>query len=105
MPGFVHLHAHSCFSFLDGTSTPEELVEAAIDQGMDSLAVTDTNGLYGAVRFWNAARERGLRPIFGTVMAFPDVGPVVLLARDRTGWTSLCRIVSAAQLAGVKEKP
>lgn len=102
---FVHLHAHSCFSFLDGTSTPEELVDAAIEQGMDTLAVTDTSGLYGAVRFWNAARERGLKPVFGTVMAFPEVGPVVLLARDRSGWTSLCRIVSAAQLAGVKEKP
>ncbi|MGH2379296.1 MAG: DNA polymerase III subunit alpha, partial [Candidatus Limnocylindria bacterium] len=114
MPGsFVHLHTHSCFSFLDGTSTPEELVEAAIEQGMDALAVTDTNGLYGAVRFWNAARERGLKPVFGTELRIPDdpaapKGPathLVLLAKDRAGWTSLCRIVSAGQLAGKKEEP
>jgi error-prone DNA polymerase len=105
MPGLVHLHVHSCFSFLNGTSTPEELVDAAIEQGMDALAITDTNGLYGAVRLWNAAKERGIKPIYGTELAFPELGPVVLLARDRTGWTSLCRIVSAAQLAGKKEQP
>ena len=110
---FVHLHSHSCFSFLDGTSTPEELVEAALEQGMDALAVTDTNGLYGAVRFWNAARERGIKPIFGTELRILDdpaapkgsVSHLVLLARDRAGWTSLCRIVSAGQLAGKKEEP
>jgi error-prone DNA polymerase len=102
---FVHLHTHSCFSFLNGTSTPEELVDAAIEHGMDALAITDTNGLYGSVRFWNAAKEKGIKPIYGTEIAFPDVGPLVLLARDRTGWTSLCRIVSAAQLAGKKEAP
>ncbi|MBI2773352.1 MAG: DNA polymerase III subunit alpha [Chloroflexi bacterium] len=105
MSGFAHLHVHSCFSFLNGTSTPEELVDAAIEQGMDALAITDTNGLYGTVRLWNAAKEKGLKPIYGTEIAFPDIGPVVLLAKDRTGWTSLCRIVSAAQLAGKKEAP
>jgi error-prone DNA polymerase len=105
MSGFAHLHVHSCLSFLDGTSTPEELVEAAIEQGMDALAITDTNGLYGAVRLWNAAKEHGIKPIYGTEIAFPRLGPVVLLAKDRTGWTSLCRIVSAAQLAGKKEEP
>ncbi len=105
MSSFVHLHVHSCFSFLDGTSTPDDLVEAAVEQGMDAIAITDTNGLYGSVRLWNAARERGIKPIFGTELTFPDVGPVVLLAKDRTGWTGLCRIVSAAQLAGQKEHP
>ncbi len=102
---FVHLHVHSCFSFLDGTSTPDELVEAAIEQGMDAIAITDTNGLYGCVRLWNAAKERGIKPIFGTEMTLPEVGRVVLLAKDRTGWAGLCRIVSAAQLAGKKGLP
>ncbi len=105
MPGFAHLHVHSCFSFLNGTSTPEELVDAAVEHGMDAIAITDTNGLYGAVRLWNAAKEKDIKPIFGLEMAFPSVGSVVLLARDRTGWTNLCRIVSAAQLAGKKEAP
>src|SRR3972149_5110800 len=93
MSNFAHLHVHSCFSFLDGTSTPEDLVDAAVGEGMDALAITDTNGLYGAVRFWNAATERGLKPIYGTELTFPgvppggtEVGPPALLAKARTGW-------------------
>src|SRR5687767_14641081 len=105
---FVHLHCHSAYSFLDGASTPEELVDAAAEHGMDALALTDANGLYGAVRFWGAAKERGIKPIFGVELTLLDLGigeRVVLLAKDRQGWTSLCRIVSAAQLAGEKTKP
>src|SRR5207248_116403 len=48
--GYVELHAHSNYSFLDGASDVEELVTAAVERGMDALALTDTNGLYGAVR-------------------------------------------------------
>ena len=102
---FVHLHAHSSYSFLDGASPVEALVDAAVARGQDALALTDTNGLYGTVRFWNAARERGIKPIFGTELRLIDADPVVLLALDRSGWTSLCRIVSAAQLAGEKTTP
>ena len=57
------------------------------------------------MRFWNAARERGVKPIFGAELRLVDSDPVTLLALDRSGWTSLCRIVSAAQLAGEKTKP
>ena len=103
--GFVHLRTHSGYSFLDGASTVDDLLDAAAEQGQDALALTDTNGLYGAVRFWNAARERGIKPIFGAELRLVDSDPVTLLALDRTGWTSLCRIVSAAQLAGEKTKP
>jgi error-prone DNA polymerase len=105
VPGFVHLRTHSPYSFLDGASSIEDLVDAAVEHGQDALALTDTNGLYGAVRFWNAARERGIKPIFGTELRPIDSDPVTLLALDRTGWTSLCRIVSTAQLAGEKTKP
>src|SRR5438477_6033480 len=103
--GFVHLHAKSHYSFLDGASSVDDLLDAAAELGQDALALTDTNGLYGAVRFWNAARERGIKPIFGAELRLVDSDPVTLLALDRTGWTSLCRIVSAAQLAGEKTKP
>ena len=102
---FVHLRTHSCYSFLDGASTVDDLLDAAAEHGQDALALTDTNGLYGAVRFWNAARERGIKPIFGLELRLVDSDPVTLLALDRSGWTSLCRIVSAAQLAGEKTKP
>ncbi len=105
MPGFVNLHTHSSYSFLDGASSVDDLVDAAVALGHDALALTDTNGLYGAVRFWNAARERGIKPIFGAELRLVDSDPLTVLALDRSGWTSLCRIVSAAQLAGEKTKP
>jgi error-prone DNA polymerase len=105
MAGWVELHTHSNYSFLDGASDVDVLADAAVEQGLDALALTDTNGLYGAVRFANAAKERGLRPIFGAELQLQDMGHVVLIARDRQGWTSLCRTISAAQLAGEKTKP
>src|SRR5436190_1851228 len=105
MPGWVDLHVHSNYSFLDGASDVDDLADAAVEQGLDALALTDTNGLYGAVRFANAAKERGLRPIFGAELQLQGMGHIVLIARDRQGWTSLCRTISAAQLAGEKTKP
>src|SRR5437879_4275281 len=105
MPGWVDLHVHSNYSFLDGASDVADLADAAVEQGLDALALTDTNGLYGAVRFANAAKARGLRPIFGAELELQDMGHVILIARDRQGWTSLCRTISAAQLAGEKTKP
>src|SRR5438132_297986 len=105
MAGFIELHAHSSHSFLDGASSVDDLVAAAKERGMDALALTDTNGLYGAVRFWNAANEAGIRPIFGTELHLQGFGHLVLIAKDETGWRSLCRIVSKAQLAGEKTKP
>src|SRR5919201_224348 len=105
MAGWVDLHVHSNHSFLDGASHVDDLVDAAVEQGLDALALTDTNGLYGAVRFANAAKERGIRPIFGTELQLQDAGHLVLIARDRQGWTSLTRTISAAQLAGEKTKP
>src|SRR5437867_3233652 len=103
--GYVELHAHSSHSFLDGASSVDDLIVAAKERGMDALALTDTNGLYGAVRFWNAANEVGVRPIFGAELHLLDFGHVVLIAKDELGWRSLCRTISAAQLAGEKTKP
>src|SRR5437867_8296885 len=103
--GYVELHTHSSHSFLDGASSVDDLVVAAKERGMDALALTDTNGLYGAVRFWNAANEVGVRPIFGAELHLLDFGHIVLIAKDELGWRSLCRTISAAQLAGEKTKP
>jgi len=105
MAGWVELHTHSNYSFLDGASNVDDLADAAVEQGLDALALTDTHGLYGAVRFANAAKERGLRPIFGAELQLQGMGHIVVIARDRQGWTSLCRTISAAQLAGEKTKP
>ena len=168
---FAELHCHSNFSFLDGASTIDDLAERAVELGLGAVALTDHQGLYGAVRFASAAAEAGLRPIVGMEIELLDaiapdahglvvprrrkkphhrqaptadlaplpvsgravrplierlrppghreprkedlrgvrpreLGPhLVLVARDMTGYRSLCRLASAAQLAGSKGAP
>ncbi len=62
---YAELHCHTNFSFLDGASHPEDLVQRAVELGYDALAVTDHNGFYGVSRFWQAARDSGLAAIYG----------------------------------------
>ncbi|MEU5691224.1 error-prone DNA polymerase [Actinosynnema sp. NPDC020468] len=112
---YVELHCHSNFSFLDGASHPEELVEAAQQLGLDAIAITDHDGMYGVVRFAEAARELGMRTVFGTELSFglgkpqngvpdPEGEHLLLLATDVTGYHSLCRTVTSGQLAADAEK-
>ncbi|MCV7051408.1 error-prone DNA polymerase [Mycobacterium heidelbergense] len=113
---YAELHAHSAFSFLDGASTPEELVEEAARLGLRALALTDHDGLYGAVRFAEAAAELDLRTVFGAELSLggearterPDpAGPhLLVLARGPEGYRRLSRQLAAAHLAGgEKGKP
>ena len=119
---YAELHCHSNFSFLDGASHPEELVEEAARLGLEALALTDHDGLYGAVRFAEAARELGVPTIFGaeltldlpttlpggamrtapqrTGMADPPGTHLVVLARDPVGYARLCLALSVAHLRG-----
>ncbi len=83
---YAELHAHTNFSFLDGASPPDELVERAAAIGLTGLAVTDRNGLYGTVRFMGAAEEIGLHGVVGTEIelldaAVPDPAGVVIPPR------------------------
>ncbi len=68
---FVHLHVHSDYSPMEGVSSLKELCETARAHGADTLALTDTNGLYGAIRFLEIAKETGLRPILGAEVSTP----------------------------------
>ena len=170
-PAYAELHCHSHFSFLDGASAPDDLVARAVELGLAGLAITDHQGLYGAVRFSTAAEAAGLHPVIGIEIELVDAAapdpsgivvparrawrpgrrpPVVteppaidggrparprptrtrlpghrevvkedhrgigeaqrgphllLLARDATGWRSLCRLVSRANLSGTKAVP
>ena len=99
---YVELHCHSCFSLLDGASTPEALLDQTLALGAGALALTDHDGLYGAVRFYVAAQERGLRPILGAEVTLEDDAHLVLLAEDRAGYGNLCWLLSRAQLGGSK---
>jgi error-prone DNA polymerase len=94
---FVHLHVHSNYSFCRGASRIEELVDAALARGMKAMALTDTNGLYGLVWFLQYAAERGLRPIVGAELR-TDTERAVLLARNREGYATLCRLISRRHL-------
>jgi DNA-directed DNA polymerase III PolC len=91
---FVHLHVHTWFSFGAGPSSPEALVEAAAAQGYATLACTDTNGVYGAVEFQQAAESAGVRPILGARLVLGDE-ECVALAMDDAGWGAICRAVTA----------
>ncbi len=92
--GFVHLHTHSSYSPMWGVPTLEALCQAARAQGHDRLALTDTNGLYGAIRFLDVAKHTGLKPILGAEL-IQDQHRAVLLAKNPTGYANLCRLLSA----------
>lgn len=105
MTEYVELHCHSYFSLLDGASSPEALARQAAALGYRALALTDHGGLYGAVRFWQAAKEEGIRPIIGAEVALEGLGHLTLLAESREGYANLCRLLSTGQLAGQKGQP
>jgi error-prone DNA polymerase len=90
---FIHLHVHSNYTFCRGASWIEALVDAALARGMPAMALTDTNGVYGLIRFLQYAQERGLRPVVGSELR-TEQERAVLLARNRQGYETLCRIIS-----------
>ncbi|MFF3224857.1 error-prone DNA polymerase [Nocardia suismassiliense] len=122
---YAELHSHSAYSFLDGASQPEELVEEAVRLGLEAIALTDHDGFYGTVRFAEAARECGMPTVFGAELslgtqaestprrgpaAIPDsmprtgspdpAGPhLLVLARGQEGYRRLSREIAAAHMA------
>ncbi|MFD8564775.1 DNA polymerase III subunit alpha [Streptosporangium canum] len=123
MPGseFAHLHVASGFSLLYGASQPHALAARAGELGMGMLALTDRDSLAGAVRFAQACAGAGVRPLLGANLAVAVDGPpsgqwrgaspgdaagrcrVTFLVRDTSGWSALCRMISAAHAAGRDE--
>ena len=91
---FVHLHTYSSYSPMYGVPTLEALCDAVRRQGGAGLALTDRNGLYGAIRFLEVARASGLRPILGAELSH-DAQRAVLLAKMPEGYANLCRLLSA----------
>ena len=128
---FVHLHVASGYSMRYGASSPATLVARAADHGMDALALTDRDGVYGAVRFVTACAAAGIRPLLGVDLAFaehrvsagsprpanspgparggafvdPGLPRATVLAADGGGWASLCRLISDVHLSGERGRP
>jgi error-prone DNA polymerase len=117
---YAELHCRSNFTFLEGGSHPEELVSRALELGLEAVALTDRDGLYGAVRFAKAAKNTKLGAILGVELTVevPELRPkrrrdltpqeraaqprIVLLAENETGYANIARAISAAQLRGRK---
>ena len=116
---FTHLHVHTEYSLLDGSSKIEELVARAKELGMDSLAITDHGVMYGAVAFYKAAKAAGIKPIIGSEVYVAPVSRfdretgdgrdryyhLVLLAENDTGYHNLMKIVSKGFVDGFYYKP
>ncbi len=99
---YVPLWCKTNFSFLEGASHPEELIDAATRLDLPAIAVTDRNGVYGMVRAFDAARQSKVRLITGSQVSIEDGSSLVLLAQDRAGYGNLCRLLSRGHLRNQK---
>jgi len=102
---YVELHMHSAFSFLDGASLPADLVERGVELGYVALALTDHDGLHGAMEFAQAARGAGIQPITGAELTMADGSHLTLLAETPAGYANLSRLISHAHLTSPRLEP
>ena len=108
---FVHLRLHSEFSVVDGTTRIDEVVDAAAADGQPALALTDLSNLFGAVKFYKAARGAGVKPVLGAEVFVQGLGPeaapgasvqqqslprMLLLVQGRQGYLNLCELLARA---------
>ncbi|KQY98793.1 DNA polymerase III subunit alpha [Microbacterium sp. Root53] len=111
---YAELHAHSSFSFLDGASSPEEMVEEAERLGLHALALTDHDGFYGLVRFAEAAEETAVKTVFGAELSLglptpqngvpdPAGDHLLVLARGEEGYHRLAGAITHGQLRGAEK--
>ncbi|CAG7631032.1 DNA polymerase III subunit alpha [Paenibacillus allorhizosphaerae] len=118
MSGFVHLHVHSEYSLLDGAARIDDLARQAAKLGMKALALTDHGVMYGAIPFYKACREHGIKPIIGCEVYYTSgsirqkgtrqeqpIYHLILLAKNMTGYQNLMKLVSVAHLEGYHYKP
>ncbi len=101
---YIELHCHSAYSFLDGTSLPDELARRAGELGYAALALTDHNSVSGSMELAQAAAACGVRAIHGAELDLADGRHLTLLVRDARGWRSLCRLLTRAH-AHTREGP
>ncbi|MFC1899534.1 DNA polymerase III subunit alpha [Chloroflexota bacterium] len=103
--GFIHLHVHSQYSFLDGASSLDELLDKAVSLNMPTLALTDHNRLTCAIRFYDKANALGIKPIIGAEIDLYGGYHLTLLCKDSDGYSNLCRLLTQAHLSNRNKKP
>ncbi|MEI7562566.1 MAG: PHP domain-containing protein [bacterium] len=111
---FVHLHGHSTFSFLEAIGKPNKIISRAKELGMDAIALTDYNGMYGCIKLYQTAKEENIKPIIGVELGFVldhnspilanQIGNIVLISKSKAGYANLMEIVSFANKEGVTGK-
>jgi DNA polymerase III subunit alpha len=112
---FVHLHCHTDYSLLDGACDIDQLMQLAVEQKMPAVAMTDHGNLFGAVKFYNAAKKAGVHPVIGCEMYVArgghksrsdgDYNHLVLLCENQEGYRNLIKLVSTGYLDGFYYKP
>jgi DNA polymerase-3 subunit alpha len=115
---FTHLHVHSHYSLLDGLAQPEQLLKHAKEMGFKALALTDHGVMHGAIEFYDAAMKMGIKPIIGCELylaphSLDEKSPkgdikfyhLVALAKNKTGYQNLLKLVSIGELEGFYYKP
>ncbi len=118
MEPFVHLHVHTEYSLLDGANPIGKLVDAAVADGHDALAITDHGNLFGAMEFYQACQKRGVKPILGCEFYIAEdsrlkphskqnnpYSHLTLMAHDATGWDNLMQLSSAGFIEGQHFRP
>ena len=113
MADFVHLHCHTTWSLRDGVIPAEVLPHLASGLGFEAVAMTDHDALTGAVRFARAARDAEVKPIYGAELTVggvqwpgaPPTSHVTVLAKNKTGYANLCRLISDAHLSHERDHP
>lgn len=104
MAGYIPLWCKSNFSFLEGASHPEELIQVCADFGIPAMALTDRDGVYGMVEAHNKAAELGVHLIVGSEITIEDGSTLVLLAMNRPGYANLCRLITIGRRRSTKGK-
>jgi len=115
-PPFVHLHCHTDYSLLDGACEITQLMDIVAQQKMPAIAMTDHGNLFGAVEFYNAAKQQGIHPVIGCEVYVSQQGlhsrsdtdrynHLVLLCQNQAGYRNLIKLVSTAFLEGFYYKP
>ena len=115
MKEFVHLHLHTEFSLLDGLARIDKLVDIIKERGWKSVAITDHGNMYGVIKFFEACVSNGIKPIIGEEFYIchdrhsranrEDIGHLILLAKNNTGYQNLLKLSSFAFLEGMYYKP
>jgi error-prone DNA polymerase len=95
---YAELRAASAFSFLDGASLPEDLIYTAAERGIPAMAIVDRNGVYGAPRFYGAAKKTGVKALVGAELTMPGGGRLSVLVGSRTGYKNLCKLITAGAM-------